>query len=507
MKEKIALIILDGWGIGDGSKSDAIAQAKTPFMNSILCKYPNATLKTSGEDVGLPKGQMGNSEVGHLNIGAGRIVYQELSRINRSIDSGDFFKNKTLNNAIDFAIENKKNIHLIGLVSNGGVHSSIEHLFALCDMAKNKKVKNLYIHAFTDGRDCDPKSGSLFIKKLENKIKETPFKIASIIGRYYAMDRDNRWERIKKAYDLLTKAKGEVFKKASDAIKYSYQNGITDEFINPCVIEQENGVKAKVKNGDVVICFNFRTDRPREITQVLTQMAIPEHHMEPLDLTYLSFTEYNKNFKNIDVVFKKENIQKTLGEVLSKSGKNQVRIAETEKYPHVTFFFNGGREKAFENEKRILVNSPKVATYDLMPEMSAPEIRNNILSEINIEKPDFICLNFANPDMVGHTGVFNSIVSAVETVDSCLHAIVEAGKKQGYEFIVIADHGNADYAINQDGSPNTAHSLNPVPIVFVSENPVKLKDGILADIAPTILNLFNIKTPKEMSGKNLIELN
>ncbi len=507
MKEKIALIILDGWGIGDGSKSDAIAQAKTPFMDSILCKYPNATLKTSGEDVGLPKGQMGNSEVGHLNIGAGRIVYQELSRINRSIDSGDFFKNKTLNNAIDFAIENKKNIHLIGLVSNGGVHSSIEHLFALCDMAKNKKVKNLYIHAFTDGRDCDPKSGSLFIKKLENKIKETPFKIASIIGRYYAMDRDNRWERIKKAYDLLTKAKGKVFKKASDAIKYSYQNGITDEFINPSVIEQENGVKAKVKDGDVVICFNFRTDRPREITQVLTQMAIPEHHMEPLDLTYLSFTEYNKNFKNIDVVFKKENIQKTLGEVLSKSGKNQVRIAETEKYPHVTFFFNGGREKAFENEKRILVNSPKVATYDLMPEMSAPEIRNNILSEINIEKPDFICLNFANPDMVGHTGVFNSIISAVETVDSCLHAIVEAGKKQGYEFIVIADHGNADYAINQDGSPNTAHSLNPVPIVFVSENPVKLKDGVLADIAPTILNLFNIKTPKEMSGKNLIELN
>ncbi|MDG1841353.1 MAG: 2,3-bisphosphoglycerate-independent phosphoglycerate mutase [Crocinitomicaceae bacterium] len=507
MNEKIALIILDGWGIGDGSKNDAVAQAKTPFMDSLLCKYPNATLKTSGEDVGLPKGQMGNSEVGHLNIGAGRIVYQELSRINRSIDSGEFFKNKTLNNAIDFAINNKKNIHLIGLVSNGGVHSSIEHLFALCDMAKNKNVKNLYIHAFTDGRDCDPKSGSAFIKKLENKIKNTPFKIASVIGRYYAMDRDNRWERIKKAYDLLTKAKGDVFKKASDAIDHSYQNGITDEFINPCVIEQENGEKAKITDGDVVICFNFRTDRPREITEALTQMEIPEHHMEPLNLTYLSFTEYNKKFKNIDVVFKKENIQKTLGEVLSENGKNQVRIAETEKYPHVTFFFNGGREKAFENEKRMLVNSPKVATYDLMPEMSAPEVRDNILSEINTRKPDFICLNFANPDMVGHTGVFNSIVSAVETVDSCLHAIVDAGQKQGYEFIIIADHGNADYAINPDGSPNTAHSLNPVPIVFVSEKPVKLKDGVLADIAPTILHLLNIKIPKEMSGKNLVKVN
>ena len=501
MTNRFGLIILDGWGIGNGSKSDAIANANTPYMDSLLKNYPNATLKTSGEDVGLPEGQMGNSEVGHLNIGAGRIVYQELTRINKSIRDGEFQQNAVLNEAFQKAKSRGCKIHFIGLVSKGGVHSSQEHLYALCDIAKSYELNNVFIHAFTDGRDCDPKSGLGFMQELENHLKISTGKVASVVGRYYSMDRDNRWERVKKAYDLLTKGVGTKFNSAVEAIESSYQNGITDEFIEPSIIDS-NGV---IENGDVVICFNFRTDRPREITIALTQKAFPEFEMQPLDLHYCSMTNYDATFKNIQVVFEKDNLFNTIGEVIANAGKTQVRIAETEKYPHVTFFFSGGRESVFEKEDRILVNSPKVATYDLQPEMSAPEVRDRIVHFMQSKNPDFICLNFANPDMVGHTGVYEAIVKAVETVDSCLKDVVNKGQELGYEFLVIADHGNADYALNDDGSPNTAHSLNPVPMVLVTTNDknVKLNSGILADVAPTILNRMGISVPKEMTGKNL----
>lgn len=502
MTNRFGLIILDGWGIGNGSKSDAIANANTPFMDSLLENYPNATLKTSGEDVGLPEGQMGNSEVGHLNIGAGRIVYQELTRINKSIRDGEFQQNTVLNNAFQQAKSRACKIHFIGLVSKGGVHSSQEHLYALCDMAKSYELNNVFIHAFTDGRDCDPKSGLGFIQELENYLKNSSGRIASVVGRYYAMDRDNRWERVKKAYDLLTKGGGSIFNSALEAIESSYKNGITDEFIEPSIIDS-NGL---IENGDVVICFNFRTDRPREITIALTQKSFPEFGMQPLDLHYCSMTNYDATFKNVKVVFEKDNLFNTIGEVISNAGKTQVRIAETEKYPHVTFFFSGGRESVFEKEDRILVNSPKVATYDLQPEMSAPEVRDRIVDFMQTKHPDFICLNFANPDMVGHTGVYEAIVKAVETVDSCLKDVVNIGQGLGYEFLVIADHGNADYALNDDGSPNTAHSLNPVPMVLVTNDKnVKLHSGILADVAPTILNRMGISAPKEMTGKNLAQ--
>jgi 2,3-bisphosphoglycerate-independent phosphoglycerate mutase len=502
MTNRFGLIILDGWGIGNGSKSDAIANANTPYMDSLLKNYPNATLKTSGEDVGLPDGQMGNSEVGHLNIGAGRIVYQELTRINKSIRDGEFQQNEVLNEAFQKAKSNGCKIHFIGLVSKGGVHSSQEHLYALCDMAKSYGLNNVFIHAFTDGRDCDPKSGLGFIQELENNLKFSTGKIASIVGRYYSMDRDNRWERVKKAYDLLTKCVGSKFSSAEEAVLSSYQNGITDEFIEPSIIDS-NGL---IENGDVVICFNFRTDRPREITIALTQKAFPEFEMQPFDLHYCSMTNYDATFKNIKVVFEKDNLFNTIGEVISNAGKTQVRIAETEKYPHVTFFFSGGRESVFEKEDRILVNSPKVATYDLQPEMSAPEVRDRIVDFMQTKHPDFICLNFANPDMVGHTGVYEAIVKAVETVDSCLKDVVNKGQELGYEFLVIADHGNADYALNDDGSPNTAHSLNPVPMVLVTnDKTVKLQHGILADVAPTILHRMGISVPSEMTGKNLAE--
>ena len=501
MTNRIGLIILDGWGIGNGSKSDAIAHANTSFMDSLLKNYPNARLKTSGEDVGLPEGQMGNSEVGHLNIGAGRIVYQELTRINKSIRDGEFQQNTVLNDAFQKAKSRGCKIHFIGLVSKGGVHSSQDHLYALCNMAKSYELERVFIHAFTDGRDCDPKSGLGFIQELENNLKNSTGKIASIIGRYYAMDRDNRWERVKKAYDLLTKGVGSLFDSPEDAIKSSYQNGITDEFIEPSVIDS-NGL---IENGDVVICFNFRTDRPREITIALSQKAFPEWEMEPLDLHYCSMTNYDATFKNIQVVFEKDNLFNTIGEVISNAGKTQVRIAETEKYPHVTFFFSGGRESVFEKEDRILVNSPKVATYDLQPEMSAPEVRDRLVDFMQKEEPDFICLNFANPDMVGHTGAYEAILKAVETVDSCLKDVVKKGQELGYEFLVIADHGNADYALNEDGSPNTAHSLNPVPMVLVTNDKnVKLYPGILADVAPTILHRMGISVPVEMTGKNLV---
>lgn len=506
MRNHLGIIILDGWGIGNHSKSDAIFNANTPFMDHLLATYPNATLLTSGEHVGLPDGQMGNSEVGHLNIGAGRIVYQELTRINKSIRDGEFFKNSQLMKAMQYAKDNNRDLHLFGLVSMGGVHSSQEHLYALCDMAKSFGLTNVYIHAFTDGRDCDPKSGLHFIESLENHLKTSVGKIATIIGRYYSMDRDNRWERVKKAYDLMVNGIGNTYSSSKDAVQTSYENNITDEFIEPSVILENDQSIAKIKDGDVAICFNFRTDRPREISIALTQKAFHEENMHPLNLEYYTMTNYDATFKNVNVIFEKDNLQNTLGEVLSKLDRTQIRIAETEKYPHVTFFFSGGREEAFPLEKRILVNSPKVATYDLLPEMSALEVRDKICSAIEHETPNFFCLNFANPDMVGHTGVYDAIVKAVETVDSCLKDVVETGLKHDYEFLVIADHGNADYAINEDGTPNTAHSLNPVPVVLVTnEKGVELNDGILADVAPTILRRMHIAAPIEMTGQSIVK--
>lgn len=504
MTQHFGLIILDGWGIGDKSHSDAIYNANTPFMDSLLSNYPNATLKTSGEDVGLPDGQMGNSEVGHLNIGAGRIVYQELTRINKSIREGDFFENPVLIDAMRTAKRKGVKLHLTGLVSKGGVHSSQEHLYALCKMAEEHELSEVYIHAFTDGRDCDPKSGLGFIKELEQAISTTTGKIATVIGRYFAMDRDNRWERVKKAYDLMVYGKGDAFHSAVEGIEKSYAQDITDEFIEPIVIVDENGPLAKIQDEDVVICFNFRTDRPREISIALTQRDFHEYNMRALKLEYFTMTNYDATFQNVKVIFEKDNLSMTLGEVLSKAGKTQVRIAETEKYPHVTFFFSGGREHEFNGESRILVNSPKVATYDLQPEMSALEVRDKITTYMKSAQPNFICLNFANPDMVGHTGVYDAIVKAIETVDACLNEVVTTGKELGYEFLVIADHGNADYAVNEDGTPNTAHSLNPVPVVLVTNDPnTHLEHGILADVAPTILHRLGIGIPAQMTGKVL----
>ena len=505
MTNHFGLIILDGWGLGDHSKSDAVFNANTPFMDELLRNHPNAKLITCGEDVGLPKGQMGNSEVGHLNIGAGRIVYQELTRINKSIKDGDFFQNTVLLDAMKKAKEGGKKLHFMGLVSNGGVHSSQEHLYALCKMAEDNGVKDVFIHAFTDGRDCDPKSALAFIQELENELNNSVGKIATVVGRYYAMDRDNRWERIKKAYDLMVHGIGSPAESAVQAIQESYALGKTDEFIDPIVLT-ENGLPiGLIEEGDVVVSFNFRTDRPREITSVLTQKEFPEFDMKPLRLEYYTMTNYDATFKNVQVVFEKDNLQNTLGEILSKLDKTQVRIAETEKYPHVTFFFNGGREEKFPLEERIMVNSPKVATYDLQPEMSAFEVKKQILDFVEEAQPNFICLNFANPDMVGHTGVYDAIVKAVETVDLCLKEIVTKGMEKNYEFLIIADHGNADSALNADGTPNTAHSLNPVPIVLVSkEKGLSLKDGILADVAPTILRRMGIAAPMEMTGISLV---
>lgn len=505
MTTHFGLIILDGWGIGDKSKSDAIYHANTPFFDELIKTHPHATLKTSGKDVGLPEGQMGNSEVGHLNIGAGRIVYQELTRINKSIEDGDFFENPVLLDAIETAKKNKVKLHLFGLVSKGGVHSSQEHIYALCKMAKDNGLEDVFIHAFTDGRDCDPKSGLGFIEELESELQKSTGKIASVIGRYYAMDRDNRWERVKLAYDLLVHGKGKDFKSAAEGIKDSYNNGKTDEFIEPIVISENGSPLAKIEDGDVVISFNFRTDRPREITIALTQKDFPEQDMHKLRLHYYTMTNYDSTFQNIHVIFEKDNLYNTLGEVLSKLDKTQVRIAETEKYPHVTFFFNGGREEKFPLEDRIMVSSPKVPTYDLQPEMSALEVRDQIVNYMRSKEPNFICLNFANPDMVGHTGVYEAIVKAVETVDSCLKDIVNTGLELNYEFLIIADHGNADNAINEDGSPNTAHSLNPVPVILVSnEKGLTLNNGILADVAPTILRRLGIAAPIEMTGSSLV---
>jgi 2,3-bisphosphoglycerate-independent phosphoglycerate mutase len=504
MNKKVGLIILDGWGIGDKSPSDAIFNASTPFMDYLWEQFPHATLTTFGEAVGLPEGQMGNSEVGHLNIGAGRIIYQELTRINKSIREGDFFQNPTLKAAMVKALEGKKKLHLMGLVSDGGVHSSQDHLHALLDMAHQYGLTEVYVHAFTDGRDCDPKSGANQVSKLQEHMQQSTGQIASIIGRYYAMDRDNRWERIKKAYDLLVNGIGETATNAKEVLLESYNQGITDEFIAPHVITKNGSPVALIEEEDVVISFNFRTDRPREITQALTQRAFPEYEMKPLKLAYYCMTNYDATFNNVAVVFEKDLLKNTLGEVLSMNGLNQVRIAETEKYPHVTFFFNGGREQPYEGEKRILIDSPKVATYDLQPEMSAPEVMNAMVNEINESAPDFFCLNFANPDMVGHTGVYSAIQKAVETVDHCLRELVQTAQRKGYELLIIADHGNADMATNKDGTPNTAHSMNPVPMILITrEENMVLHNGILADVAPTILHRMGLNLPNEMTGKSV----
>lgn len=504
--KRIALIILDGWGIGDKSKSDAIYNANTPFIDSCYQKYPWATLKTFGEYVGLPDGQMGNSEVGHLNIGAGRIVYQDLVKINKACDSGVLANNKILLDALQYAKENNKPIHLMGLVSDGGIHAHVKHLYKLIEIAESKGVEEIFVHAFTDGRDCSPTSGKNHIKNLLEFAKKHPHtQVVSMIGRYYAMDRDKRWDRIKIAYDMLLEGKGEHSQDFIASVEKSYANGVTDEFIKPVVkVDNNNQVVGRIKEGDVVICFNFRTDRCREITTVLTQQNMPEHSMQTLPLYYVTMTNYDHTFKDIKIIFDKENLSNTLGEVLSLHNKTQIRIAETEKYPHVTFFFSGGREEPFEGEKRILINSPKVATYDLQPEMSAEEVTQAILPEIKNKTTDFICLNFANADMVGHTGVYSAIVKAVEKVDNCVERIVNEGLKSGYSFIIIADHGNADYAINPDGSPNTAHSKNPVPCIVIDNDVKKVKEGKLADIAPTILKMFNIEAPKEFEGEILI---
>jgi len=506
-RRKVALIIMDGWGLGKVKSADAIQNAKVPFVSSLYAKYPNTTLITCGEAVGLPEGQMGNSEVGHLNLGAGRIVYQELQRINVAVKDGSFASNKTLLAAIDFAKKNKKPLHLLGLVSDGGVHSHINHLKAITDTCKKNQLTEVYIHVFTDGRDCDPKSGLGFIKELEQHLKQTIGKIATVSGRYYAMDRDKRWERVKLAYDALVTGKGEKADTAESAIESSYRQNITDEFIKPTVITTSEGKPvALIREGDVVICFNFRTDRCREITQVLTQTDFPDQSMKKMKLHYTTLTEYDKTFKDVNVIFENDNLNNTLGEVLEQQGLKQIRIAETEKYPHVTFFFSGGREIPFKNEKRILIPSPKVATYDLQPEMSAYPVTDAIVPEIEQQSADFICLNYANPDMVGHTGVFQAAIKAVETVDKCVEKVVTAGLKNGYTIFLTADHGNADYMINEDGSPNTAHTLNPVPLFIIDNDwKGKIKTGKLGDIAPTILKFMNIPIPKEMTGEVLTD--
>ena len=502
--KKTVLIILDGWGNGDKTKSDVIYNSNTPFIDSLYVKYPNSTLTSFGRSVGLPDGQMGNSEVGHINIGAGRIIYQHLTKINLDCEDNSIFNIYNLKQSLRHAKENKKDLHLLGLISDGGIHSHHNHLYKICELAQIEGVKNVFIHAFTDGRDTDPKSGIKFIEKLEKNLFGA--KIATICGRYFAMDRDNRWERIKITYDLLTKGKGEKSINLKESILKSYNNGITDEFIKPIVSIKNNGKPiTKIKDGDTVISFNFRTDRCRQITTALTQKDIPELKMKRLNLHFTTMTNYDNSYKNINVIYNNKNISNTLGEVLQKNNKTQIRISETEKYPHVTFFFSGGREMEFLGEKRIMINSPMVATYDLKPEMSAKEVTSNVVKELEKGDTDFICLNFANPDMVGHTGNYNAIKKAVETVDYCTEKVVKEGLKNDYAFIIIADHGNAECAINSDKSPNTNHSINPVPCIIINTEFENIENGKLGDIAPTILHIMGIKIPKEMTGKILIK--
>jgi len=507
MSKKTILVILDGWGYGNKSKSDCIEMGETPYFHSLEKKYPHAQLQASGENVGLPDGQMGNSEVGHLNIGAGRVVYQDLVKINIAIRDNSIAQNPELVKALSYAKENGKQVHFLGLVSKGGVHSSQEHLYKLVEIANSYSISNIFVHAFMDGRDTDPKSGLGFMTELIDNMKGTSAKVATVIGRYYAMDRDKRWERVKEAYDLMVSGVGAATTNVLDAIKTSYDNGVTDEFIKPIVnVDAAGKAVGNISEGDVVIFFNYRNDRAREITQVLTQQDMPEMGMKTIPLYYCTMTPYDANFKGMHILYDKDNVSNTIGEVVAAKGLSQLRIAETEKYAHVTFFFSGGREAVYDHEDRILINSPKVATYDLQPEMSAYEVKDAVVAELKKQKYDFIALNFANGDMVGHTGVYDAILKAVKTVDECLKEVVETAKENGYEAIIIADHGNADNAVNEDGSPNTAHSLNPVPFIWVTDRKGEVQDGILADVAPSILQMMGVEKPAEMTGKSLLKL-
>lgn len=504
LKNRMLLMILDGWGIGNHTKSDVIYTAKTPNMDGLKQKYPNSTLLTSGRNVGLPDGVMGNSEVGHLNIGAGRVLYQDLVKINLACEDGSIATNPALVKAFTYAKQNNKGVHFIGLISDGGVHSMDTHLYKLCDVTKEFGLEKVYIHAITDGRDTDPKSGLGYVTNLVNHLKKSNGKIASLIGRYYAMDRDKRWERVKEAYDLYVNAKGKHATDVLTAIKDSYNEDVTDEFIKPVILTENGTPITTIAENDVVICFNYRTDRLREITVALSQKDMPEFGMKTMPLEYYTMTRYDDSFKGVNIIYDKDNVTNTLGEIVANNGFKQIRIAETEKYAHVTFFFSGGRESEFPGEKRILISSPKVATYDLQPEMSAIEVKNALIPELKKQEADFICLNFANCDMVGHTGIYEAITKAVETVDTCVGEVVSTARANGYDIMIIADHGNADYAVNDDGTMNTAHSLNPVPCILVTDNYKEIKDGILADVAPTVLTVMGLPVPAEMGGKVLV---
>jgi 2,3-bisphosphoglycerate-independent phosphoglycerate mutase len=505
-QQKVILVIMDGWGLGQVESADAIRAANTPFVDSLYHQYPNTTLVTCGEEVGLPEGQMGNSEVGHLNLGAGRIVYQELQRINVAVRSGELARNEGLLALIGYAKTNGKPLHLMGLVSDGGVHSHTKHLVAILDICKENGLSEVYIHAFTDGRDTDPKGGLGYVSELEAHLPGSVGAIASVSGRYYAMDRDNRWERIQKAYDALVHGRGETATSATGAIRASYEKGVTDEFILPTIITRDGAPLATIREGDAVLCFNFRTDRCREITRALTQTEFPTYGMSPLKLYYATMTEYDATFQDVHVLFYNDNLNQTLGEVVAANGLKQIRIAETEKYPHVTFFFSGGREQPFEGEQRIMVPSPKVATYDLQPEMSALPMTDAIVSELGREEAAFVCLNFANADMVGHTGVWDAVIKAVETVDACVARVVTTALEHGYTVFLTADHGNSDYLVNPDGSPNTAHTTNPVPLFIIDKEwRGTVRPGKLGDIAPTILKMMGLPIPAEMSGNILID--
>jgi len=502
---KTLLMILDGWGIGDGSRSDVISQVPTPNLTYYKNNFPNSRLHASGEDVGLPDGQMGNSEVGHLNIGAGRVIYQDLVKINKECKTGEIRKNKILVDAFSYARDNNKQVHFFGLMSDGGVHSLDKHLYSLCDMTMDYNLKNVFIHAFGDGRDTDPRSGVGYMKGLIEHLKTSNGKVASFIGRYYAMDRDKRWERVKVAYDLLVNGTGFETTDIIKAMQESYEEGVTDEFMKPIVVTDGKGVPlGTVKEGDVIVFFNYRNDRAKELTIVLTQKDMPEEGMKTIPLYYCTMTPYDATFQGLHIIYPKENAENTIGQVLASAGKKQLRIAETEKYAHVTFFFSGGREEKFLNEDRIMIASPKVATYDLQPEMSAYGVKDAVIKEIESEKFDFICLNFANGDMVGHTGVYEAIVKAVKTVDECAGAVIKAAREHGYDVLIIADHGNADMAVNEDGSPNTAHSLNPVPSILVTDDYKIINEGILADVAPTLLKIMGVAIPGDMTGKVLV---
>ena len=504
---KLLLVILDGWGFGNKSESDAIYNANTPYFDSLLNTYPNSEMLTCCNNVGLPDGQMGNSEVGHLNIGAGRVVFQDLERINNAVKENTLKDNPQLSKAFDNTIESGNALHFIGLLSDGGVHSMNSHLYELIDIAEAKGLEKIYVHIITDGRDTDPKSGLSYIEELNNHLKGKKTKVASLIGRYYTMDRDKRWERVKKGYELLVNANGESFECVEEAIKTSYEKGVTDEFIEPVVITENGNPIATINEGDAVVCYNFRTDRLREITHVLSQEDMPDYDMKTLELDYYTMTNYDKKFKGINVIFDKEDLKNTLGEIISKNGLNQLRIAETEKYAHVTFFFSGGREEPFENENRILKNSPKVATYDLQPEMSAYLVKDALVEDLKQQNNEFVVVNFANGDMVGHTGIYPAILKAAHAVDECIEEVIETAKANSYTVLLTADHGNADFALNGNGSPNTAHSLNPVPFILISDDlkNAKLNDGRLADIAPTILHLMGIEKTPEITGKVLVE--